>query len=135
MAAPKAKRRAKAKAAASAPAAPLADKLAEAAWAQADVALAEALADLDELETAQTEAARADALAMLSQSLTRAARRRGLSRVGELGAAETFDPDRHELNGGGARPAKKVLVQARGIARGEKILVLPRVIPLPRKRP
>src|SRR5262249_40390016 len=53
-------------------------KLAEAAWEQADAALAQALADFDEWETAPDAAARKLAREMLGQSLAQAARRRGL---------------------------------------------------------
>ena len=113
----------------------LADKLAEMAWREADTALAEALADLDEVETALNEVARAEALAMLAQSLARAARRRGLTRDGALGVQEAFDAKRHELTTAIAKPPQIVRIQARGVARGGEILVRPRVAPVKRKRP
>jgi hypothetical protein len=110
-----------------APSVSLSGALAEAAWAEADLALAEALADLDEAETAADEPARADALAMLSQSLARAARKRGLSRIGALDEQATFDPDAHDLAEAGAKKPKKVRIAARGVARGGDILVRARV--------
>jgi hypothetical protein len=122
--------------AASEPAAssPLSGALAEAAWAEADSALAHALADFDEAETAKTKRARADALEMLGQSLARAARKRGLSRVGELGAREAFDPTQHDLVGSGVKKPKRVRIAARGVARGAEVIVQPRVRSKPRKK-
>jgi hypothetical protein len=112
-----------------APSVSLSGALAEAAWAEADLALAEALADLDEAETAADETARADALAMLSQSLARAARKRGLSRIGALGELAAFDPGEHDLATGGTKTPKKVRIAARGVARGGDVLVRARVRP------
>lgn len=103
----------------------LSGALAEAAWAEADFALAQALADLDEVDAAANESERATALDMLRQSLARAARKRGLSRLGELGAREAYDPDRHELAASG-KP-KAIVIGARGVARGPDVLVKPRV--------
>jgi len=117
-----------------APGVSLAGALAEAAWTEADQALAQALADLDELETAPDEATRTELLAMLSQSLTRAARKRGLSRIGALGEREPFDPKRHELLASMKKPPKVVRIQARGVARGGEVLVKPRAGPLRRKK-
>jgi hypothetical protein len=105
----------------------LPDALAEAAWAEADLALAEALADLDEAETAATAAARADALALLSQSLSRAARKRGLTRIGALDEKAAFNPSEHDLAAAGAKKPKKVRISARGVARGGDVLVRTRV--------
>jgi hypothetical protein len=110
-----------------APSVSLAGALAEAAWAEADLALAEALADLDEAETAANDAARADALAMLSQSLARAARKRGLTRLGALDEPAAFNPDEHDLAAAGAKKPKKVRIAARGVARGGEVLVRARV--------
>ena len=112
----------------------LADRLAETAWLQADAALAEALADLDEAETAASDAARAEALAMLAQSLSRAARKRGLDRIGALGAREPFDKQRHDLIAAGAKTPATVLIRARGVARGGEVLLRARVTPLRRMR-
>lgn len=106
--------------------APLADALAEAAWREADAALAEALADLDELESAPA-AARDAALEVLAQSLARAARRRGLTRIGVLAARESYDPAAHDLRSAVAKMPKTVRIQARGVARGGQVLVKPRV--------
>lgn len=112
----------------------LSNALGEAAWSEADAALAQALADLDEAETAQDEAARNDALSRLGQSLARAARKRGLTRVGELGDRVAFDDAKHDLNAVVAKPPKTVLIQARGVARGGDILEKPRVAPVERKK-
>ncbi|QGZ94067.1 hypothetical protein [Terricaulis silvestris] len=104
----------------------MATALAEAAWAEADVALAEALADLDELISADS-AQRADALAVLAQSLSRAARKRGLTRIGALDAREPYDAAVHDLRQIVAKKPKTVRIQARGVARGGQVLVKPRV--------
>jgi hypothetical protein len=115
----------------------LADALAEAAWAEADAALAQALVDLDEAAAAVSEAAGAEALALVAQSLSRAARKRGLTRVGALGAAEPYDPQRHDLNSPVAQAPKTVRIEARGVARGDQLLAKPRVGPVrgKKKRP
>jgi hypothetical protein len=109
--------------------------LAEAAWADADVALAEALADFDEAQTAADEDARADAMTMLAQSLSRAARKRGLSRQGELGARTPYDPVRHVLDDTSGRAPKTVRVAARGVSRGAEMLCPIRVRRLRKRRP
>jgi len=118
-----------------APAVSLAGALAEAAWAEADAALAEALADLDEAQTASDEAARDDAMAMLAQSLSRAARKRGLSRQGELGARAPYDPARQVLDDAGGRAPKTVRIAARGVSRGAEVLCPIRVRRLRKRRP
>ncbi|MGQ0533362.1 MAG: hypothetical protein ACT4OF_11825 [Caulobacteraceae bacterium] len=112
----------------------LTDALAEAAWSEADVALAQALADLDEAETAENETSRKDALTRLAQSLSRAGRKRGLTRVGVLGARVPFDSRNHELNAAVAKTPKTVLIQARGVARGDRVLERPRVAPAEQKK-
>lgn len=109
---------------------PLAAALAEASWSEADAALAQALAECDALETAPDAAARDDAMAMLTQALSRAARKRGLSRLGAVGAREAYDPQRHDLSKAGARPPKTVRIIAPGVARGGEILVRARVAPV-----
>lgn len=106
--------------------APLADALGEAVWREADAALAEALADLDELQGASA-AARDAALDVLAQSLVRVARRRGLTRIGVLAAREPYDPGAHDLRSAVAKMPKTVRIQARGVARGGQVLVKPRV--------
>lgn len=112
----------------------LTDALAEAAWSEADLALAQALADFDEAETADGKTARKDALERLGQALSRAARKRGLSRVGELDADVEFDAGAHELNAPVAKTPKSVRIQARGVARGGEVLIKPRVAPVERKK-
>jgi hypothetical protein len=111
----------------------LSASLAQASWIDADLALAEALADLDEA-MASKGAARDEALTMLAQSLNRAARKRGLTRVGDLGAKAAFDPDRHDLTARVAKTPKSVRIGARGVARGGEILVKPRVAPERKRR-
>jgi hypothetical protein len=108
--------------------------LAEAAWREADTALAEALADFDEVQSAGSAAQRNEALALLGQSLTRAARKRGLSRIGELGAVAPFDAVVHDLNAPVVKTPDKVRIQARGVARGSEVLQKLRVTPQQRKR-
>lgn len=112
----------------------IAGALAEAAWSEADAALAQALADLDEAQTAEDDAAREDALARLAQSLGRAGRKRGLTRTGELGARVAFSPTQHEFNAAVAKAPKMVLIQARGVTRGGEVLEKPRVGPVERKK-
>lgn len=108
----------------------LANALAEAAWSEADAALAQALAECDALEAAPDAASREDAMAMLAQALSRAARKRGLSRIGAVGAREQYDPKRHELERAGARGPKSVRIIAPGVARGGDVLVRARVAPV-----
>lgn len=108
--------------------------LAEAGWRAADAALARALVECDEAARASTAALRADAMARLAQSLSNAARRRGLTRIGELGVQTSFDPSKHELNAPVAKTPKSVRIQARGVARDGDVLEKPRVTPLERKR-
>ncbi|GIK47575.1 MAG: hypothetical protein BroJett013_02720 [Alphaproteobacteria bacterium] len=111
-----------------APAVSLAAPLAEAAWAEADAALAQALVEADEARSAKDEGARAAALDMLLLSLARAARRRGMTRIGEIGARESYDAKRHNLIDSGARAPKTVRVAARGVSRAGQVLAKPRVV-------
>jgi hypothetical protein len=126
------KRAAPIKGAASKRDAPIASALAEAAWMDADAALAEALADLDEL-TSAGPVQREDALAVLAQSLSRAARKRGLTRIGALDAREPYDAAVHDLRHLVAKKPKTVRIEARGVARGGQVLVKPRVSAAPSK--
>jgi hypothetical protein len=105
----------------------LADALAAAAWSEADTALAEALAEFDALAGARSEKAKAEAVALLAQALTRAARRRGLTRFGGVGGTEPFDAARHQLAAAIKRPPKRVRVKVQGVARGNEIIVKARV--------
>lgn len=111
----------------------LSDALAEAAWEEADRALAEALVECDALLAAATKKQRDNALALLAQALSRAARKRGLSRINELGAAEKYDPQRHELAGPVAKMPRNVRIAARGVARGMDVLAKSRAAPVVRK--
>jgi hypothetical protein len=86
------------------------------------------------LANARTLRARSEAVAMLEQALTRAARRRGLSRFGGVGATEAYDPLRHEFSAAAARLPKRVRVSVRGVARGNEVLVKARVGPVRAKR-
>ncbi|MES1158922.1 MAG: hypothetical protein ABUL42_03405 [Terricaulis silvestris] len=106
--------------------------LAEAAWSEADHALARALADLEALEAAVHVAAKRlkrakaeaqaraveDSLLVLRQSLMQAARKRGLAALGDVGAIEPYDPSRHELVKASSKPPVWVKVLARGWRRG-----------------
>jgi len=112
----------------------LSGALAEAAWAEADAALAQALVDLDEAQAAADDAGREEALALLAQSLSRAARKRGLKRTGALGAVEPYDPLRHELSAPVAKAPKTVRIETQGVARGDRTLARPRVGPVGRKK-
>ena len=112
----------------------LSGALAEAAWAEADAALAQALVDLDEAQSADDAAGREEALELLAQSLSRAARRRGLKRTGALGAIEPYDPRRHELCAPVAKAPKTVRIETQGVARGDQVLAKPRVGPVRRKK-
>lgn len=117
-----------------APAVSLSGALAEAAWAEADFALAEALAALDQVESASDEDSRDDAMALLAQALSRAARKRGLSRLGQLGARESYDPKRHDLDDAAGRAPKTIRIDARGVARAGETLVKTRVKRLRRSK-
>jgi hypothetical protein len=115
----------------------LIDALGAAGWAEADESLAEALAGFSELElSAKILAAdagglrrRADRieaqLVLLRQSLGQLARARGLSRFGEVGALEPYDPARHQLRAAAKKTPAQVRVLASGVARGaaQQILV------------
>lgn len=102
--------------------------LAEAAWSDADLALAEALAEFDRAEAAVGGGDRGDAMALLGQALSRAARKRGLTRIGALGAREPYDPKLHELAKKPARAPKTVRIEARGVKRGAEVLAKARVV-------
>jgi len=106
--------------------APLANALADASWAEADEALAEALIEFAELKRALTE--EYDALDMASQALARAARRRGLVLFGDVGAAVAFDATIHEFNGSSDAPAH-VRVVREGVMRGRDVLTRAIVTP------
>ncbi|MBK6702712.1 MAG: hypothetical protein KA153_02345 [Hyphomonadaceae bacterium] len=112
----------------------LTDALAEAAWSEADAALAQALADFDEADTADGKAARKDAMARLGQALSRAGRKRGLARVGELDEEVDFDAEAYDLNAAVAKTPKTVRIQARGVTRGGEMLAKPRVAPVDRNK-
>lgn len=105
----------------------LANTLAEASWTQADRALAQAIADFSELDTAQTPARRKALMALIAQSLQRAARRRGLERIGVEGEVAAFDTEKHEFVGKGPRAPKEVRIVVPGVARGGSVLVKARV--------
>jgi|CXWL01.1.fsa_nt_gi folylpolyglutamate synthase/dihydropteroate synthase len=112
----------------------LTEALAEASWREADRALAQAMAELDELEAASNAAEMAAAAMLLGQSLTRAARRRGLARFGLIGRIEAYDARRHELIRKPIRPPGSVRIVAQGIARAGLVLVKARATPTPAAR-
>lgn len=101
--------------------------LAEAAWAEADAALAEALTEFDLLASATDRTARRQAMALLGQALARAARKRGLVRIGKAGAREPYDVKRHAPEAALGPRVKTVRVIAPGVARGRDVLVKARV--------
>lgn len=69
-------------------------------------------------------------VALVEQSLSRAARQRGLARLGEIGETTPFDPLAHELIAPSKKPPATVHVVAPGVSRGEKILLKARVKPV-----
>jgi molecular chaperone GrpE (heat shock protein) len=105
----------------------LTDALADASWAEADRALAEALADFEELASARNPKRRRELFEMLGQSLNRAARKRGLSRMGAVGEQAEYDPEIHELVSARGRKAGAVEIVARGAMRGGEVLAKARV--------
>jgi hypothetical protein len=110
------------------------DALAQAAWLEADGALAEALVECDRAMQADDEEARDEALELLSLALSRTARRRGLARVGKRGASEEFDKAKHELTTPAKRAPRRVRVVVEGVARGREVLIKARVAPAKAKR-
>jgi len=112
----------------------LVDALAEAAWTEADLALAEALVECDRALHAGEEDAKADALSLLSQALARAARRRGLARIGKSGAIDKFDPAKHELAPARKGAPQRVRIVQQGVARGGEVLIKARVRAVRAKR-
>jgi len=112
----------------------LAGALAEAAWADADRALAEALVESDQAETASDAATREAAVALMIQALSRAGRKRGLQRIGLLGDKAPYDPAKHQLIAAVVKKPRTVRIAARGVARGSDILERPRVGPVTRGR-
>jgi hypothetical protein len=113
---------------------PPVDALAEAAWTEADAALAEALIECDRASSAKTGDARDEALSLLRLALARAARRRGLSRIGEAGGLEDFDAERHEFSPRPTRAPKQVRILDEGVARGREVLIRARVAAARAKR-
>ena len=110
----------------------LVDALGEAGWADADRALAAALAESAALEVAIAKLARSnspaaiqrteDAFALLTQALDTVSRKRGVSRFGEVGSVEKFNPERHEITGA-ARKSSRVKLLAPGVLKGAEVLV------------
>lgn len=102
----------------------LPDALGDAAWREADRALAQAVAELEEVEAASNQVRRAEALMLLRQALARAARVRGFTRLGgEPGVTEPYDEARHALVTNPAKPPAEVVIVAQGVARGGEVLV------------
>ncbi len=114
--------------------APLVDAMAQAAWLDADAALAEAIVECARAVKAKGEEERDEAIALTSQALTRAARRRGLSRLGKGGTLEAFDPAKHDLALSVKRAPKRVRIIEEGVARGGEVLVKARAQPVRTKR-
>lgn len=105
----------------------LTDALADASWAEADRALAEALADFEELVRVRNPKRRRELFELLEQSLNRAARKRGLLRIGLVGEQADYDPTIHELVSARGGKASAVEVVARGAMRGGEVLAKARV--------
>ncbi|MFT3729320.1 MAG: hypothetical protein QM759_15965 [Terricaulis sp.] len=103
-------------------------QLAEAAWAEADAALADALT-----EFGAWQAGDADAAEFVGQALRRAARKRGLSPLGEAGSVEAYDSSRHALGKLGSRPPARVKIKSPGVLRGGEVLAKARVTSVRRK--
>jgi len=106
---------------------PAVDALAQAAWAEADVALAEALVECDIALSTKSDTVRREALGLLQQALGRAARRRGLARLGRPRALEDYDPALHELAVSAKRAPRRVRIAQAGVTRGSDVLVKARV--------
>lgn len=113
---------------------PLVNALAEAAWTEADAALAEAWIECGRALEADSEDMRAEALDLASLALSRAARRRGLSRIGKQGGLNDFDPKLHDLAGSAKRAPKRVRIVDEGVARGREVLIKARVTTVRAKR-
>lgn len=105
----------------------LATKLAEASWAEADKALAQAWADFAEFAAAAK--GRTQLIALVDQSLARAARQRGMARIGAAGDTGPYEPDLHELIFPRARSPALIQIVAPGVSRGDKVLLKARVKP------
>jgi hypothetical protein len=103
----------------------LVNALAEAAWTEADGALAEALLECDRAREAESKKAREQALELLFLAL---------ARIGKQGAIEEFDPVRHELATSPKRAPKRVRIAMEGVARGRQVLIKARVTPARAKR-
>jgi len=103
----------------------LVNALAEAAWDEADAALAEAMVEFRGLAAATGTVRRQDAMALLNQALVRAARKRGLTLFGAVGTRETYDPSRHDA--GAVSGAKQIRIEAPGVMRGSQVLIKARV--------
>ena len=104
----------------------LADALANASWAEADEALAEALVEFAELKRVLKH--EPETLAMAAQALARAARRRGLGLFGDIGANVAFDANAHELNPS-SDVAGRVRILREGVMRGREVLIRAIVAP------
>jgi hypothetical protein len=105
----------------------LGQKLAQAAWAEADAALAEALAEFEAWRLGE-----ADAAELVGQALRRASRRRGLALFGRPGEIEAYDAKRHALAKAARRAPARVCLVSAGVARGEDVVVKARATPLRR---
>jgi hypothetical protein len=126
--------------------APAAEVLTAEAWAEADLALAEALIAQSRVERGlhalRRKLARrkdkalieaCDALdgeaLLLTQGLLRAAKARGLSLFGSPGAEASFDPKRHRPVKGEVAKAAAVKVTGPGVALGRQVLIPAEVKP------
>lgn len=111
----------------------IADALAEAAWSEADRALAQVVTDFLVVRAAKRAKERNEAILLLGQSLQRTMRRRGLVILGEADAIEAYDPARHAYSGG--RAPKRVRIVTPGVARDGEVLVKAQAGPVGKLRP
>jgi len=102
----------------------MASALATAAWAEADAALGEALAEFEVWQAGDTDAA-----AFVGQALRRLARKRGLAVIGAIRAVEPYDGGRHSLIKSVTRLPKSVRIVSPAIERAGEVLVKARVTP------
>lgn len=100
----------------------LTEALGAASWADADLALAAAITSFEAACLAKVGAEREQWLALLGQALTRAARKRGLTRLGVAGEEVRYDAAHHELIRPVARAPSRVRVLCPGVGRGEEQL-------------
>jgi hypothetical protein len=106
----------------------LAQELAQAAWAEADRALAEAMAEFEAWQQGDVDAA-----VFVGQALRRAARTRGLTPLSQAGRVEPYDASRHALANTPSTQPSQVRIKSAGVLRGGEVLAKARATPLRRR--